>query len=222
MHGRELWVTDGNANGTELVADLNPGAPDSAPVSLSAGTDSLFFGANDGVHGWEPFKLTVHLDTTPPVITAHDVTANATSPTGAVVTYMVTATDDTDPSPTVTCSPDSGSTFGIGDTLVECTATDAAGNHASASFNVHVKDASEQLADLAEAVDELGPGTSLTDKLDDARAALDRDDTADACSVLNAFINQVRASSARTIAPDTANSLIEDATRIRAVLGCTQ
>jgi hypothetical protein len=40
----------------------------------------------------------------------------------------------------VACSPASGSTFQLGDTVVTCTATDEAGNTSSATFTVTVKD----------------------------------------------------------------------------------
>ena len=43
--------------------------------------------------------------------------------------------------------------------LSRCTASDAAGNVASASFDVHVKGAAEQLANLLTAVTGIGPGT---------------------------------------------------------------
>ena len=42
------------------------------------------------------------------------VTVNATSPSGAIATYVVTATDAVDPNPTVACAPPSGSLFRIG------------------------------------------------------------------------------------------------------------
>ena len=85
------------------------------------------------------FKLP--LDHTPPVLTVPaDVTVEATSPAGAVVTFEATAEDDIDPSPTVTCSPASGSTFPVADTLVGCTATDHRGNASTGSFTVHVVD----------------------------------------------------------------------------------
>jgi hypothetical protein len=79
-------------------------------------------------------------DTTPPVLTVPaDVTLQATGPDGAVHTFTASATDDTDPNPTVSCSPPSGSTFPLGTTTVTCTATDAAGNSSSASFKVTVE-----------------------------------------------------------------------------------
>ena len=74
------------------------------------------------------FAVTV-VDTTAPVMTELvALTLQATSPLGAVVTYAVpTATDLGEPL-AVVCEPASGGTFAIGDTVVTCTATDAAGN----------------------------------------------------------------------------------------------
>jgi HYR domain len=79
-------------------------------------------------------------DTTPPVLHGvPDSMTVTTSGTSAAVSWTKpTATDDTDPSPSVGCSPKSGSTFGLGTTTVTCTATDSSGNSASASFDVTV------------------------------------------------------------------------------------
>jgi HYR domain len=56
------------------------------------------------------------------------------------VDYTAPSADDAvDPQPSVSCDTPSGSTFAIGSTTVTCTATDAAGNAASASFTVSVK-----------------------------------------------------------------------------------
>lgn len=160
-------------------------------------------------------------DATPPTVTVpRDVMSEATGPGGAVVSYVAAARDDVDGIVPVTCSPASGSTFPIGTTTVTCTATDSSGNNGSASFTIHVKSASEQLSNLAAAVHDLGPGTSLADKLDSARAALERSKVASTCASLNDFIRQVQAQSGKTISADTATSLITDATRIKAVLAC--
>jgi hypothetical protein len=64
----------------------------------------------------------------------------ATSATGAVVTFNVAATDDVDGSVAATCSPASGSVFALGTTAVACSASDSFGNSASASFPVNVVD----------------------------------------------------------------------------------
>jgi len=80
-------------------------------------------------------------DTTPPVITVPDpISAEATGPEGAIVSYTASATDDTDGTVAVTCSPGSGSVFPLGTTTVTCDATDSSANGASASFTVTVVD----------------------------------------------------------------------------------
>jgi hypothetical protein len=153
-----------------------------------------------------------------------NVTVDATSPAGAVVTYTnPAATDESLATVTVSCLPASGSTFAIGDTTVTCTATDTDGDTNSPvqnTFNVHVKGAAEQLADLALAVVGVGPGTSLADKVAAAQAYLAAGDISDACGTMNAFINEVKAQSGKSIPPATASSLITAAQQIRAVLGC--
>ena len=57
---------------------------------------------------------------------------------GTPVTFTVTATDNNDASVSVVCTPPSGSLFAPGTNLVNCTATDAAGNTNSCAFNVVV------------------------------------------------------------------------------------
>jgi hypothetical protein len=82
-------------------------------------------------------------DATPPVIAAHDpVVAEATSATGATVSYTSPATSDAvDGTGTAICSPISDSQFALGDTTVTCNATDKAGNQATATtFKVTVQD----------------------------------------------------------------------------------
>lgn len=96
---------------------------------------------NAGNTGSSSFTITVE-DTTPPTISAHgNETAEATGPSGAGVNYAnPTASDIVDGSVAVNCTPASGSTFALGTTTVNCSATDAAGNTASSSFTVTVQD----------------------------------------------------------------------------------
>jgi hypothetical protein len=167
------------------------------------------------------------LDSTPPAIEVPaDITVNATRPSGATVSYdAVTATDELDPNPTVSCDHESGSIFPIGTTPVTCTATDASGNTATASFNVIVKGAVEQINDLKSYVASLniqaGLKRSLQAKLDDALAYLNAGSTTQACTKLSEFISQVNAAqSGGQIPTDDAQKLTEDATRIKGVVGC--
>jgi len=100
----------------------------------------------EGVTGSPAVRIVVDVqepplaDTTPPVLAGVPGTLTAvTSGAGATVSWPgPTATDDTDPNPVVGCAPASGSLFPVGTTTVTCTATDASGNAASASFDVIV------------------------------------------------------------------------------------
>jgi hypothetical protein len=86
--------------------------------------------------------LTVTIDRTPPVITVPaNITAEATGPNGASVTFSPTGSDAHDGSVTVVSSPASGSTFPLGTTTVTTSATDLAGNPATQkTFTVTVRD----------------------------------------------------------------------------------
>jgi hypothetical protein len=60
---------------------------------------------------------------------------------GAVVNYAPLFADDCDPSPTVICTPPSGSFFPVGtNTEVICVGTDLGGNSSSRAFSVYVDD----------------------------------------------------------------------------------
>jgi hypothetical protein len=86
-------------------------------------------------------SFTVHVvDTTPPVLTTPgDIDASSTTGAAVAVTYTEpTANDIVDGAITPVCSKHSGDTFDVGTTPVNCTATDAHGHTASASFNIIV------------------------------------------------------------------------------------
>jgi CSLREA domain-containing protein len=87
------------------------------------------------------FEIENPTDTTPPVLNLPAVlTAEATNPSGAAVDFTATANDDVDGSVAVNCSKNSGANFPLGTTTVNCSATDAAGNTATGSFEVKVQD----------------------------------------------------------------------------------
>src|SRR5204863_198826 len=78
----------------------------------------------------------------PTVSLPSNMTVEATSSSGATVTYTASASDNvTSPAPILSCTPTSGSAFPMGATTVNCSATDAAGNTSSpVSFIVTVQD----------------------------------------------------------------------------------
>ncbi|MCP3138357.1 ELWxxDGT repeat protein [Pyxidicoccus xibeiensis] len=55
-HGRELWVSDGTAEGTRQVKDLWPGTTGSEPQSLFESGGRLYFAASDPEHGRELWR----------------------------------------------------------------------------------------------------------------------------------------------------------------------
>jgi hypothetical protein len=118
------------------------------------------------------FKVTI-FDTLPPVVTVPaDIEAEATSNAGAVVTFSASAFDIVDEAIAPTCAPASGSTFALGDTTVQCTATDAAGNIGSGSFKVTVEDTTAPVVTIepplaAEATSPAGAVVTFTATADD-------------------------------------------------------
>jgi hypothetical protein len=83
----------------------------------------------------------VNIDkTAPALVLPANITAEATSASGAVVSYSATASDGIDGPVTINCSAPSGSTFPLGSTNVQCTANDTSGNIANGGFSVQVVD----------------------------------------------------------------------------------
>jgi len=81
------------------------------------------------------------LEVVPPELTCPDeVTEECTSPDGANVSFEVTATDDCDPDPEITCAPASGDLYPIDTTNTQCSADDAVGNTGYCFFDVIVQD----------------------------------------------------------------------------------
>jgi YD repeat-containing protein len=112
-----------------------------------------------------PFTVLVR-DTTAPTFTAlpPDLTFEQVSAQGNVVAYDApTAVDTVDPSVQVVCTPGSGTLFPAGTTTVTCTATDDAGNLATTTFSIVVRDTTSpalaQVADLV--VEQAGPAGSV-------------------------------------------------------------
>ena len=107
--------------------------------ALSIGATTVNCAATDSAGATDSDSFVVTVVNTPPVIsTPPSVTAAATSASGAIVTYIATATDAQQGAVPVTCTPPSGATFPIGTTTVMCTTTDANGATTTSSFAVTV------------------------------------------------------------------------------------
>jgi sugar lactone lactonase YvrE len=191
----------------------------SLPLGITAGPDGNIWFTEAAAN--KIARLT--LDTTAPTLSLpSNVTVDATSAAGAVVTYTVEATDPDDAVTELTCVPASGTTFPIGDSTVACTASDSNRNVATGSFVVHVRGAAEQLSALRAQVASLRLRPFVTGSLDLelrlAQAALARGRTALADTALRVFMAEVRALPAKLIGPTDADNLVAAAARIRIVI----
>ncbi len=115
--------------------------------TFAIGTTTVNCSATDANSntGSNSFTVTVQ-DTTDPIVTVPaNITTEATSASGATVNFSASATDIVDGALTTTCTPASGSTFAIGTTTVNCSATDANSNTGSNSFTITVQDTTDPI-----------------------------------------------------------------------------
>jgi len=124
-----------------------------SPVSgnvFPLGTTNVHCSTQDAAGNASQASFTVSVrDTTRPVLTLPGaITAEAATPSGKAITFTAAAADAVTASPTVSCTPASGSTFAVGDTVVTCAAADAAGNVATGSFQVSITQQQEQQQEL--------------------------------------------------------------------------
>ncbi|MFL6332458.1 MAG: HYR domain-containing protein [Pyrinomonadaceae bacterium] len=131
-------ATAEDAVGGPVQVTFNPQSGGLFPLGETVVHAAATDGAGNTSNG--TFKVIVR-DTTAPTIDAPaDITVEATGPNGAPATFAATANDAVSGQLSVTFSIATGSTFALGTTQVTANATDAAGNTASKTFNVTVRD----------------------------------------------------------------------------------
>lgn len=153
--GSTQFINNANVNNVIVGAadQVNVDAAFTQNVLVGENTITLNIGDWGGLNGFnfridlsmkssQPIEIVpVETDTTPPVIISPgNLTHEATSPAGAAVAFIATAFDDVDGPVPVTAMPPSGSVFPLGTSAVGLAATDAAGNVATAEFDVTVVD----------------------------------------------------------------------------------
>jgi HYR domain len=129
-----------SVSASDLVAGSVPVNCDaSSGDTFPIGTTTVHCSATDAHNNQATGSFTVTVqDTTAPTL---NLPANKTVyavNNQAVVTYSASASDIVDGSVPIDCSSASGSTFSIGTTTVNCSATDSHGNTANGSFTVSV------------------------------------------------------------------------------------
>ncbi len=131
----------------ETAVTTRTGCVDTAAIANTAPAGTTFSCSATSAGGTSTPVVTpvIKVDTVAPVLTGVPVafTQQATSTTGAMVTYTLPTASDANSgvkAPGVSCLPASGTAFQMGDTTVNCSVSDNAGNSATASFIVSVKD----------------------------------------------------------------------------------
>ncbi|MFK7920147.1 MAG: HYR domain-containing protein, partial [Ilumatobacter sp.] len=142
--GRLRYSCADAATGVASCVGLLDGQPvaSGSLVPAGLGSKTLVVTATDVAGMTSSAQSTFSVaDTIDPVVSVPGDITVPTDPgaSSAVVSFTATATDN-DPSPSLSCTPASGAAFVFGTTQVTCTATDAAGNIGSGSFDVIVTD----------------------------------------------------------------------------------
>jgi hypothetical protein len=132
-------VADAGAQCTAVVTFTAQGADSCTPASgstFAVGATTVTCTGNGGACS---FTVTVRDATAPQIACPPDMVAECSGNGEATVSYTATATDNCG-NATVVCTPASGSVFSLGETTVNCTATDGAQNQSRCSFKVTVRD----------------------------------------------------------------------------------
>lgn len=123
ISGPALCTTDQTINTESSSITVNGSCTNQAGISADAA------------------PLVLKIDKTGPNLSLPlEIIADATDEFGTLVIYAANSIDNFDPSPTVTCTPPSGSFFANGTTTVTCSSEDEAGNIAHGNFNVVVNE----------------------------------------------------------------------------------
>jgi cysteine-rich repeat protein len=121
--------------------DGNPITCTQTPVAFSGtGATTVILTCSDGTATSAPCTATVTVvDSSAPTVTCPAPQVLECTAGSASASFTASAADNCGAA-TATCLPPSGSTFSLGTTPVTCSASDAAGNAGSCSFNVTVHD----------------------------------------------------------------------------------
>jgi Tol biopolymer transport system component len=216
-------VTANDAEDGSVAVTCTPGPGGEHP--LGDVTVSCSAMDADGLTATASFVVTF-VDTTAPVMQLVQINAVPNGPDGTRMGWDTHPTDNADWYPTVVCEPESFSkfVFPIGDTTVNCTATDDSGNSSTGSFLVHVFSVAELLRQAQAYLVEIGVEPtlrrSLTSELEDAAKAADKHKIGATCSAIGIYQDHVRAQSGKKLSVETAEALVANADGIRTIVPC--
>jgi hypothetical protein len=138
---KQVTITVTNASGTGSGASNFNIVPFGLTNSNATGA-KLSFDSGSNVTMYVSFAACAITNTAPTLVLPNDMTVEAATSAGTAVNFVVTATDNEegDLTGSVTCSPASGSTFPLGETVVNCSVTDGGGLTTQGSFKITVVD----------------------------------------------------------------------------------
>jgi hypothetical protein len=179
----------------DTVADFDPSGSANEYVM---GLSSLLAAWKDSLETQRgmPFlaELPVfHADELAPVMVClADTVIGCADAEGVVFEFEVTATDDCDPVPVVTCEPASGSVFPVGTTEVTCTAVDFSGNSSTCTFMVTVETDTDPpvINDVTASPNMLWPPNHKMVDVHISVDATDNCDEAPTCTILEVTANE--------------------------------
>ena len=142
VDGNAVAITNATGSVNLTVNSFTATTVTFTPSAAFAGDAVLNYIVTDGSGATATGTITVTIEDNdlPEVKNPGTQTREATSAAGAAVTLSTVAKDDVSPDLRVNFSPASGSTFGLGTTSVTASATDAAGNTGTTTFDVVVRD----------------------------------------------------------------------------------
>ena len=144
-HGCEPWLTWGSADTTTRLADLVPGPGSSQPRDFRLAGDRLFFSADDGVHGREPWVMDASDLLKPKLGITCPMDVRATSPNRFLVVLDLPKARGIGPVAVgPEYSPRLDAPLMLGKTTITAWVEDAQGQTASCSFDVDVAPAPAQ------------------------------------------------------------------------------
>jgi hypothetical protein len=198
----------------------NDGAALDAPYNV--GVTTIVWTARDLAGNSAAASQTITVrDVDAPVITVPaPISADATSPAGALVNYSVSFSDNVAVM-NHSCSPASGSTFAVGPNTVSCTASDAAGNTATKPFTVTVAGPRPQEESLiAWILRQNLPNGTTNPLVNQVRAALSATDISTSCTKMSDFLHMVAVKSA-SLSDAQETYMSEAAAKIMGAMGCS-
>ena len=227
--GISTALVDYTATAADNVGVISSSCAPASGSLFALGVTPVNCTASDaaGNVGTDSFLVTVIDAELPTWELPADITVLAAELAGASVPYTATAADNVGVISS-SCAPASGSLFALGVTPVNCTASDAAGNVATDSFNITVEVDQSSVDTLSDGIDALGLPKGVEKSLNAALKQVRRlindgnpNNDGAACNKLDDFLLKVQEQLADgSLAPDQANQLSTFAHALKIEVGC--